>query len=563
MSLCVRHVVAAMTVAAAALWLSACGGSGGNGGSDAATDGSAAGDTAANVRELIADRSFADGFALAPVSTETVTAGGGFAATNVDTLRFTEGTEAPAWQICQWWSRHDLAGTPAETTAEGVYYANAGKRVERRGDGTLLLGITASAEYDAPRREGEQWPHLLVQQDFDPAPSVGAMESLTLEMELRLVGCGNRMTEGTYDAALHTAQAPFYLHLRNANPASEDYGSALWVGIPTFDYRYERLADTETVHWDKGTATYIYTVPPRSVWGDISFHDRRAHAVCRDILPAVLRALEAMRERGELTHSAAGDMVVTGMNFGWEVPGTFDAALEVRGISLRAEMRGETKPLRVHLTTTMGDIVIELDDRTPQHRDNFAALVREGYYDSLLFHRVIEDFMIQGGDPRTRDITGAEFDAEGPETGDPRYWETIPAEIRFPELYHRRGVVAAAREGDDVNPDRRSSRTQFYIVWGRTVDDAALDATQERVRRQLGESFSYPDAVREAYRTVGGTPHLDGAYTVFGHVVEGMETVDAIQRTPTDSLDRPLRDVRILRAYVEGDGNGTEENESR
>lgn len=114
-----------------------------------------------------------------------------------------------------------------------------------------------------------------------------------------------------------------------------------------------------------------------------------------------------------------------------------------------------------------------------------------------------------------------------------------------------------------MNPDRRSSRTQFYIVWGRTVDDAALDATQERVRRQLGESFSYPDAVREAYRTVGGTPHLDGAYTVFGHVVEGMETVDAIQRTPTDSLDRPLRDVRILRAYVEGDGNGTEENESR
>lgn len=532
--------------AAACLGLCACGGSGGSG---------AAADAAVQeegVRELIADGAFARGVALAPVSTMTVTSGGGFAATNVDTLRFTEGTEPPAWQMCQWWSRHDLAGTPAERAGSTVRYANAGKCVERRDDGTLMLGITTSAEYDAPRRDGEQWPHLLVQQDFDPAPSVGAMESLTLEMELRLVECRNRMAGEEFDASLHTAQAPFYLHLRNANPASEDYGCALWVGIPTFDYRYERLADTETVHWDKGTATYIYTVPPRAVWGDISFHDRKPHAVCRDILPAVKRALEAMRERGELTGSTADDMTVTGMNFGWEVPGTFDAALEVRGISLRAAMR-QTKPVRVRLTTTMGDIVVELDDRTPQHRDNFAALVREGYYDSLLFHRVIENFMIQGGDPRTRTLSGAEFDAEGPETGDPRYWESIPAEIRFPELYHCRGVLAAAREGDDVNPERRSSRTQFYIVWGRTFDDAALDATEERVRGQLGDTFAYPEAVREAYRTVGGTPHLDGAYTVFGHVVEGLETVGAIQRTPTDSLDRPLEDVRIVRARIVGE----------
>lgn len=116
------------------------------------------------------------------------------------------------------------------------------------------------------------------------------------------------------------------------------------------------------------------------------------------------------------------------------------------------------------MRTTAGDIVVELDDRAPRHRDNFAELAREGYFDSLLFHRVIEGFMIQGGDPRTRDITGAEFDAEGPETGDRRYWEDIEAEIRYPELYHRRGALAAAREGDDVNPERRSSRTQFYIV---------------------------------------------------------------------------------------------------
>lgn len=537
MSLCGRLVAAV-----ACVLLGACGGT-------ASTD-TVVTDDIAEVRELIADRSFGAGVALSPLSVETVTSGGGFAATNVDTLHFGDSNGPTAWQMCQWWSRYDLGGTPAVRTTEGTCYANAGKRVMRRDDGTLLLEVLGSAEYDAPRRDGEAWPHLLVQQDFDPAPVVGAMSSLTLSMNLRVAYCRNAMESG-YDEALHTVQAPFYLHLRNTNRSSEDYGKALWVGIPTFDYRYERLAATESVHWDTGTATYIYTVPPRSIWGDISFHDGRWHAVCRDILPAVRRALEAMRERGELTHSSADDMAVTGMNFGWEVPGTFDAAMEVRGMSLLAAMR-RTEPVRVCLATTMGDIVLELDDRTPRHRDNFAALVREGYYDSLLFHRVIGDFMIQGGDPRTRTVSGAEFDVEGPETGERRYWESIPAEIRFPELYHRRGVLAAAREGDDVNPERRSSRTQFYIVWGRRMDDAALEATQERVRRQLGEWFYYPDSVREAYRTVGGTPHLDGAYTVFGHVVEGMETLEAIQRTPTDSLDRPIEDVRILRARIVG-----------
>ncbi|MCM1441871.1 MAG: peptidylprolyl isomerase [Roseburia sp.] len=208
-------------------------------------------------------------------------------------------------------------------------------------------------------------------------------------------------------------------------------------------------------------------------------------------------------------------------------------------------------PVRVLMRTTAGDIVLELDDRTPRHRDNFAALADEGYFDSLLFHRVIEGFMIQGGDPRTRRITGAEFDADGPETGEARYWEDIGAEIRFPELYHRRGALAAAREGDDVNPERRSSRTQFYIVWGRTFTDEGLDRTQERLTAATGGRAVMPDSVREVYRTVGGTPHLDGQYTVFGRVVEGLDVVEAIQRTPTDSLDRPLTDVRIIGARVE------------
>lgn len=204
------------------------------------------------------------------------------------------------------------------------------------------------------------------------------------------------------------------------------------------------------------------------------------------------------------------------------------------------------QPRRVEMRTTAGDIVLELSDLTPIHRDNFMQLVEERYFDSLLFHRVIENFMIQGGDPRTRDISGKEFFADGEETGNPRYWEDIPAEINFPALYHKRGALAAAREGDNVNPERRSSRTQFYIVWGRTFSDEQLDAQQQRITRSTLGKVTLPDSIREVYKTVGGTPHLDGQYTVFGHVVSGLDVVDKIQRTATDSLDRPVEDVRIL-----------------
>ena len=210
----------------------------------------------------------------------------------------------------------------------------------------------------------------------------------------------------------------------------------------------------------------------------------------------------------------------------------------------------QPSPKRVALTTTEGRIVVELSDLTPLHRDNFVELTREGYFDSLLFHRVIENFMIQGGDPRTRTISGQEFDANGPETGNPRYWEEIDAEINFPTLYHRRGALAAAREGDAVNPARRSSRTQFYIVWGRTFTNEQLDAQQQRISRATQGKVTLPESIREVYRTIGGTPHLDGQYTVFGHVVEGLEIVDRIQRCETDSLDRPQSDVRIIKAEL-------------
>ena len=201
--------------------------------------------------------------------------------------------------------------------------------------------------------------------------------------------------------------------------------------------------------------------------------------------------------------------------------------------------------VHVVLETTKGDIELKLYDATPQHRDNFVKLVKECAYDSLLFHRVIRDFMIQGGDPDSKNAAPGVFLGEG----DRPY--TVPAEFRLDEgIFHSRGVLAAAREGDDVNPEQRSSAMQFYIVWGKIFDEQGLDNVQKRLDERTGGRVKLTPEMREVYKTVGGTPHLDGQYTVFGEVVSGLDVVDAIQQVQTDGNDRPVEDVRIIRARL-------------
>ena len=203
------------------------------------------------------------------------------------------------------------------------------------------------------------------------------------------------------------------------------------------------------------------------------------------------------------------------------------------------------KETHVVMETTVGTIELKLYDETPLHRDNFIQLVKENAFDSLLFHRVIQDFMIQGGDPDSKHAAPSVLLGEG----DRPY--TLPAEFRLEQgIYHRRGVIASAREGDDVNPERRSSAMQFYIVWGKVFDDEGLDKVQERLDQRTGGSVRLTPEMREVYKTVGGTPHLDGQYTVWGEVVDGLDVVDAIHRVPTDANDRPIEDVRILRTYL-------------
>lgn len=195
----------------------------------------------------------------------------------------------------------------------------------------------------------------------------------------------------------------------------------------------------------------------------------------------------------------------------------------------------------VRLETSAGDLYIALSDLTPVHRDNFIRLVREGFYDGLLFHRVIEGFMIQTGDPESRNAqAGARLGEGGP-------GYSLPAEIVFPELTHLRGAVAAAREPDDVNPEYRSSGSQFYIVWGQKMRPAGM---KKAIAYLEEHGIELDQFMISDYQMYGGTPHLDGTYTVFGRVMAGMDVVKAIQSVPTDSLDRPLQDVVIVKATV-------------
>ena len=237
---------------------------------------------------------------------------------------------------------------------------------------------------------------------------------------------------------------------------------------------------------------------------------------------------------------------------------------------------------KVKITTALGNITVRLYDETPLHRDNFLKLAKEGFYNGTLFHRVIKDFMIQGGDPDSKGAPAGK--ALG--MGGPDY--TIEAEIK-PGLIHKRGALAAARQGDEVNPERRSSGSQFYIVWGqqykegqmgqlakqmkmqalntvfnrlaterkaqimelrRNRDRAGLQELQDELEalahaevesQQLGLS----ELQRQTYTTLGGTPHLDGQYTVFGEVVEGLDVVERIQHAATGRNDRPVEDVAM------------------
>lgn len=186
----------------------------------------------------------------------------------------------------------------------------------------------------------------------------------------------------------------------------------------------------------------------------------------------------------------------------------------------------------VRIKTSYGDCIIRLYNETPKHRDNFIKLVKKGFYNGTLFHRVIQNFMIQGGDPDSKDTAKAR---PGAELGNGDVGYTVPAEFRE-SIFHKRGVLAAAR---DDNPAKASSGCQFYIVEGKRYTDAKMDSLEQT--RLKGHKI--PAWQRQYYKTVGGTPQLDHGYTVYGEVITGIDMVDRIAAVKKDKHDRPLEDV--------------------
>lgn len=256
-------------------------------------------------------------------------------------------------------------------------------------------------------------------------------------------------------------------------------------------------------------------------------------------------------------------------------------------INMAKQMANE-KETKVVFETTLGNIVVKLYNETPKHRDNFLKVVNDSVYNGVLFHRVIKDFMIQTGDPSSKTAEA------GQQLGSGDLGYTVEAEFVYPQYFHKKGALAAARTGDAVNPERRSSASQFYIVTGKSYSPQQVEMMEQRMGDQKKEDIftglvrERVDSIRnmqaagdsrgleelqnelialteaeyaknplkftpaqvEAYTTVGGTPHLDGQYTVFGEVVEGMDVVDKIQQVATDPADRPVDDIKIISAKV-------------
>jgi len=211
-----------------------------------------------------------------------------------------------------------------------------------------------------------------------------------------------------------------------------------------------------------------------------------------------------------------------------------------------ALMAKEKTGTLVKIYTTMGVMKVKLYDDTPLHKANFLKLVESHFYDGLLFHRVIKDFMIQAGDPKSKTCDSTAHLGDG----DVNY--TIPAEITYPKHYHKRGALCAARRSDKLNPNRVSSGCQFYIVEGHTYTPDELDALEQKVGGRISarNTFKYSDKMRLTYETFGGTPTLDAQYTVFGELVKGFDVLEAICKLETNKEDRPKKDVRILKMKV-------------
>ena len=283
----------------------------------------------------------------------------------LDTLRLADQQGTPRWHLCQWNFRQPLArGARPAPTRFGQTYQTPSLLFARDAEGIITLGVQASEEYPSPRKQGEDWPNLLIETTFDSL-RLSRLSRLEMQFEVRLLWCRNLMGQ-QISPDIHTAQSPFYFLLRNVNPQSHDYRSTLWLGVFGFDWRYDRLFAEPIVSWDEGTRMYIYQIPGTQTWleqdspltfgracsrsaeseqvplcsrSTATFTDGLWHHARVDVLTCLRQALDHLQGRGLFAHTRPQDLQIEEMNFGWETPGTFDCAIQIRGLSLRGQPR--------------------------------------------------------------------------------------------------------------------------------------------------------------------------------------------------------------------------------
>lgn len=248
---------------------------------------------------------------------------------------FGGGGQKPVWELAEWASKYLLHQSDMVEKDGAKVYENKGKLVsfKREGNTTLIrLDVKASAEYEHPRKNGEPWPHLLIEQEFATKPLLKDMDDLFLHLEARLVDCISKMPDNTFDPGLHTAQSQVYLIIQNRNQQSPKYGDYLWFGVPFYDYRHQKIAvyAAKDVGKDDATGKFIYCVGTDDYMQG-SFHDKNWVKIEKDLKPYIMQAIATAKERGYLVGSSVEELGVTGMNIGWEVPGTFDAGFEFKG----------------------------------------------------------------------------------------------------------------------------------------------------------------------------------------------------------------------------------------
>lgn len=293
---------------------------------------SGTGDPAATPVSLLGDHSFEAGLYLkgdvsgAPSAGEVL-------------YPFGKKSDKPTWQLAEWASKYLLHQSDLAEKDGIKLYENAGKLVSfKREDNTtrIRMDVKASAEYDHPRKSGEGWPHLLIEQEFATKPFLKYTDELTLNFEGRLVDCVSRMPSGSFDPGLHTAQFQLFITLQNLNPQSPSYGELVWFGVPFYDYRsrQQEVYAAKDIGKDDATGMFIYSIGTTDYMQG-SFHDGNWIKIEKDLKPLMVKAFDIAKERGYLKGAYLDDMRVSGMNLGWEVPGTFDAGFEFKGFDLK------------------------------------------------------------------------------------------------------------------------------------------------------------------------------------------------------------------------------------